>query len=100
MVRWKSVALRMGSDLRDAVGPILTDDQAQETASMGQLADGPTLRSGDPAGDEFGDLAVLVDDSESCVLGSHQIAHSIDDELQHILDLQHAADSSHGLVEC
>src|SRR6266516_3082476 len=37
--------------------------------------------------------------AQYAALGLDQIAHSIDDQLQDLLDLEHAADSTHGLVE-
>ena len=76
-------------NLRDAVRAVLADDQAQQPATARQVADGAPLFDGDPTGDEPGDDALLIDDAQGRVLGAHQLANAVDNQLQHLLDLEH-----------
>ena len=64
-----------------------------------QVANGTALLAADTAGDELGDDALLVDDAQGRVLGAHQLANAVDNQLQHLLDLEHAAEAAHRGVE-
>ena len=42
---------------------------------------------------------LLVDDAQGRVLGAHQLANAVDDQLEDLLDLEHAADAAYRGVE-
>jgi len=52
-----------------------------------------------PAGDEALDPAVGIDDPERGVLGADEGTHSIDDDLQDVVDGDEAGDPPDGRVE-
>ncbi len=64
-----------------------------------QVADGAALLRGDPAGEELGDPSRSVDDAERGVGRAHQLAHPVHDQLQHLVDVEHAADATHRGIE-
>jgi hypothetical protein len=99
MVGWRAIALRVESDVRNSVGAVLADDQAQQAPAARQVTDGPSLLGTDPAGDELADLAPLVADAERRVLSTNELAHPVDDELEDLLDVEHAADAADRGVE-
>src|SRR5919106_1193731 len=95
----EAVALRMRGDGPNPVRAVLADDQAQQDMATRQIADGASLVGADPAGDELGDQALIVDDAERRVLGGDQLADAVDDQLQDLLDVEDAADAPDRGVE-
>ncbi|MDP9468038.1 MAG: hypothetical protein M3P32_04770 [Chloroflexota bacterium] len=65
-----------------------------------QVADGPALFSADPTRDELRDQAGLIHDTERRVLGCHELTHTVDDELQDLVDVEKAADPADRGVQC
>ena len=99
VVRREPVALRVAGDVGDPVGPILADDQPEQPAAVRQVADRGAIVVADAARDEALDGAVAVDDADGGVLRVDELAHPVDDHLQHAVDVEHAADAAHRLVE-
>ena len=57
------------------------------------------LDPADAARDESLDHAFLVDDPQRGVLGTHELAHAIDDELEDAIERQHARDGPRGGID-
>ncbi len=95
----EAISLRVGTDVLDSVRLILADDEPEEPTAVGQLADACSSLIGDPARDEALDGPLCVNDADRRVLGIDEVAHSIRDQLQDAVDVEHAADAADRLVE-
>ena len=89
----------MVSDRADPVRAPLADDQAEQATARGQRADRGPLVGLEPSRDESLDPAVRVGDPEGGVAGIDQNADAVDDELEDILDGEHAGDGARRLVD-
>ena len=99
VVRREARRVRMIGDRRDPVRPALADDQPEQTPARRQRADREPMVGIDAGGDEPLDPAVDADDPERRVARVDEIADPIDDQLEDLLDAEHARDRPGGLVD-
>jgi len=91
-MRREPVMARVGGDVGHEERASLADDQPQQSAAAGRVADPLAFGLTDAARDETVDLPLLVDDAQCGVLGLDQVPHAIDDELQHGVEVEDAGD--------
>ncbi len=92
MVRREPARIRVLRDIRDPIRAALADDQAEQPAAARQGADPRPVGLRDPARDEAIDGPEAIGDAERGVLGSDQVADTIDDQLEDRLQLQDGRD--------
>ena len=99
MGRRKPIAVRVCRDLRDPVRAGLADDQAEQPPSARDGSDLESLLAAHARRDEAGDLALIVDRSKGRVLRTHEVAHAVDDRLEHEVDVEDTGDRATRLVQ-
>ncbi len=77
----------------------LVDEQAQDAAPGGQVADALMLGDADPLGDELDEQAVRPDDAQRAVPGIGQPARGQHDAVQRAAQVQIAADPDDGVQQ-
>src|SRR5215207_8163087 len=101
MVRGETVARRMRGDVRDAQRTTLRDDQSEQPVTLRRGTKATSLFVGDAARDEPLDVASIVGEDAQCgVARANERAHSIDDELEHAFDFQHAGHGPDRVTQC
>jgi hypothetical protein len=84
----------MRADVGDPVRLALADDQAEQTVAARRRADLFAPLARDPRGDEALDPAEPVDDPQRGVLRPRQVAHPVDDQLEHVVDVEDLGDGT------
>ena len=100
MVGREAVATRIDVDIGDPERPVLLDDEAQEPMTVWQRPDACARFVIDPARDESLDDVALIDDPERGVLRAHEWTDLVDDDLEHLVDGEHAGDGPGRRIEC
>jgi len=100
---WKAARPLISGHVIDTNDLLVIDDRAQQPFAARPVGHGARLVAAHTAIDEAVDVAVPggapITDSQRCIARPGQIASGIDDELQHLIDVQLAGDSQRGLVQ-
>src|SRR5690242_17643092 len=99
VLRRKTVRIGVLRDVGDSKGHAVANDRPEQPVALRQRPDARAQLGGHAARDEALDVATLVDDAQGGVLGAHELADVVDDDLEHAVEVELAGDGARRAIE-